>query len=130
MGYRLEITDGSGYCFYGTKLYGYVGNTVEELSNLLSIRYLSSLKLIKQLDYKIFEGNYWDYGNNNPIDLSAEQFNKFILMYLIDLSNYSRFSESYLSTIIDELLPLINDRNKHLEWGWFFAIEKRRYIQT
>lgn len=117
MGYRLEITDGSEYSFYGTKLYGYVGDTVEELSHLLSIQYLSSLKLIEQLDYKTFEGNYWSYGCNNPIDLSPEQFNKFIMLYLIDLSHYLGGSGTYLFKIIDELLPLINDRNKHLEWG-------------
>lgn len=119
MGYRLEITDKStNKIFYGTKLYGYYGNTIEEMKDLLSIKFLKSIDVIDNLDYSTYDGNYWDYGFNNPIDLTSEDFNKFIIFYLVDLMMYGSYvNPIYFSAIVDELIPFINTNDKHLEWG-------------
>lgn len=109
MGYRMEIKDGAGNYFYGTKLYGYV-----EHEELESYQYLVELGK--------FDG--WEFfidGNHYPILLNAQQFDRFIHLYAKEYDEeQSTYPDWDGRTLLEdpkivELLSTPND--KHIEWG-------------
>lgn len=103
MGYRLEISK-IKYSTCGGKLYGYT-----DVHELKSWEWL--------LKNKYIDGDeYWSYGCNPQIVLDAEEFKKFIKLYLEDLDENYAFKE-YLQVLKDELIKLSRTKcDKLLEW--------------
>lgn len=105
MGYRLEISK-IKYSTCGGKLYGYT-----ETDNLKSFKYLYNKGYL--------EGDeYWSYGCNPQIVLSATEFKEFIRLYIDDLKEYYHYGEDEKSEIIEDLIRLSKTKgDKLLEWG-------------
>jgi hypothetical protein len=102
MGYRLEISE-IQYKASGGKLFGYV-----DKEKLLSHKWL--------LDKGFIDGDeYWNYGCNPQIVLTAEEFREFFKLYGEDLKNFYKYD---INEIIDkDLEDLLKSKNdKLLEW--------------
>lgn len=106
MGLRIDIKDGAGNSFYGTKLYGYCDE-----EGCKSFQYL--------VEIGKFDGDEIFCGccNENPILLNAEQFCKFIKLYSDDLDMVMGTMDTPLieEEAIKKLLSTQND--KHIEWS-------------
>lgn len=78
MGYRLDVTDlGNNNNYYGTKHYGYLK---ESTSGEPGERQLESYKYLVSIG-KFNGKELFEYGCENPCELTAEQFKKFIELY-------------------------------------------------
>lgn len=84
MGFRLDVYKKQNM-FYGTKLYGYVGDETK----LLSYQYLIDEQLIEKDKYYHF-----DYGMELELILKKGQLLKFLELYNIDYKTH--FKENLL----------------------------------
>ena len=108
MGYRLDAylaNDESKWACFG-KFYGYVDDW-----KLSSYRYLVEIG-------KIAEKTIFGYGHYPKIVLSAEEFEKFVFLYLDDWEKV--YKETFLLSYrcwkrIDDLMK--DKGNKVLDWG-------------
>lgn len=104
MGYRLEISK-IKYKASGGKLYGYT-----ETDNLKSFKYLYNKGYVD-------EDEYWSYGFNPQIVLTAKEFKEFIKLYINDLKDYYNYSEEEKNVITQDLIRLSKTKgDKLLEW--------------
>lgn len=105
MGYRLEISE-IKHKACGGKLYGYTDET-----NFKSRQYLIDKNYLE-----VDESEYWSYGFNPQIILTAQEFREFINLYNEDWNNSGKNKDCILNDEkIKELME--NDNNKLLEWG-------------
>lgn len=106
MGYRLYVVDSeSNLAYYGTKLYGYVNE-----KKLKSYKYLESLGFFGN-------GETFDYGCDNKIELTTEEFREFVKLYDEDIAdNFGYPMGSFLN--LEEITKLTaSDANKIISWG-------------
>jgi hypothetical protein len=109
MGYRLEISE-INYKACGGKLFGYFGNTKDELEELKSYRWL--------LEKEYISGDeYWSYGCNPQIVLNDDEFREFIKLYNDD------WNECYKGQISKDIINdediqelMGTNKDKLLEW--------------
>lgn len=106
MGYRLTIKDKeTGKEFYGTKLYGYVDTDL-----LSSYQYLKSIN-------KFNGDELFEYGCDNDIELSYNEFTEFIMIYFLDLFIW-RKTNIFIYPDWESLYNIIKtDGIKIISWG-------------
>lgn len=109
MGYRLDIIEKENEdkrSIYCSKLYGYV----EDETQLLSYKYLNDLHKFDDV-FDDTTNPFFGYGIEREIELTAEEFRDFMLLYVADLlyyrksrymqllspTEYERFEEIYYS---------------------------------
>lgn len=96
MGYRLDVhTEDGRISFYGTKLYGYV----KDEEDLASYRYLDKIGKIDPEQYYL-----WDYGCENEMRLTKEEFAEFAKLYEQDSRTF--------------LTPYRRTIGYHENWTW------------
>lgn len=101
MGYRLNVSSktNSDKSYYGTKLYGYVDE-----KNLQSYKWL-------ERHGKLTGDEVWDYGCENTIVLTAEEYQEFIKLYARD------YCEKFVyPNIMQELKEVADDGDVELSW--------------
>lgn len=115
MGYRLFVDnpETNETLFYGTKLYGYVDE-----EDLESLQYL--FENFWKDDYPndfTYRDVYLGYCASNETLLDADEFKKFLILYMRDLYKYYP-SEIYgkIDLCIDELLATIDGKPKRIGW--------------
>lgn len=113
MGYRLEISK-IEYRTCGGKLYGYEGNSTDDLvnnSNFKSAKWLLDNNFID-------EDNYWDYGCCNQIVLDKDEYKKFIKLYAEDKKEYhKKYGEELDEDYFKDAFELAEeDGDKLIEW--------------
>lgn len=108
MGYRLGITnEDETIQFYGTKHYGYSF----EIAKFGAERY-PSVKYLIDLG-KLDENAIFDYGFDNTLVLTAEEFEKFIKLYDLE------YHRGNLLLLDENIKALLKDKgNKKLDWCW------------
>ncbi len=108
MGYRpyIECVDHPDVeTYYGTKLYGYVWDCIE----LPSAKYLVEIGAIDN-DPDIFE-----YDCLPEIELTEEQFAKWIKLYYTDVMNYSEYPVGEFTKNYWKMLSELSG-NKNVGW--------------
>ena len=104
MGYRLEVSE-LKYKMCCGKLFGYVDTyNLESYRWLVDNNYLSGDKLEE----------YFDYGYEGNIVLSAEKFKEFIEIYIKDLKKH-KMPDFIEDKDIEEIVK--NDNYVILQWG-------------
>ena len=113
MGYRLEISKVE-YRACGGKLYGYAGNTAEELGirdKLKSVKWLLDNNFVSK-------ETFWNYGYDNPIILNKEEYKEFIKLYAEDKKEYhKKYGEELDKDYFKDAFELAEeDGDKLIEW--------------
>ena len=117
MGYRIDIyNENKTINYYGTKHYGYSGDTSEELKEFPSFRYLIKIGKFKEDEFYVF-----DYGCHNEIILTAKQFEHFIKLYSKEWDNIKTTYKDWQDerTLLNEpkIVELLNDKTrKYISW--------------
>lgn len=96
MGYRLEVNEKANYTtkpVYASKLYGYV----EDETQLLSYKYLNDLHKFDDV-FDDTSNPFFGYGIEPEIELTAEEFRDFVLLYFADLLYYRKTNYMQLLT--------------------------------
>jgi hypothetical protein len=126
MGYRLAIydkpniwnnekskyNDDAKLLYYGTKLYGYIGDEFEVPERKLkSYQYLVEIGVIN--DEEII---YFGYGfTEQNYKLTKEQFKKFVELYMQDLEEWETITNKELFR--KEITPIVElDCDKYISW--------------
>lgn len=107
MGYSMNVTEidspRNDLDWYGAKLFGYYKNDV-----LDSMQYLISLG-------KVDDDAIWDYGIENEITLTADEFRTFLDLYQADFDReYKKRCETRENCIYVSFSELSNDSLKEM----------------
>lgn len=117
MGYRIDIyNEDKTINFYGTKHYGYSGDTSDELKEFPSFQYLIKIGKFKKDKWYVF-----DYGCENNIVLTAKQFEHFIKLYSKEWDEIRTMYVDWQDgrTLLDQpdIIKLLNDKTKkYIRW--------------
>lgn len=119
MGYRLSIEckNNPELRYYGTKLYGYVNKE----SDLLSYKYLLKIGKIHEIAkenpyYETINDIIWDYGCDNEVCLTSEQFAEFVEHYSQDLCD--KYDSLYSLSFLRKIVRIIAEPgDKIIEWS-------------
>lgn len=116
MGYRLDITNKDKTIeYYGTKHYGY---TFVDISGGLKYPSFKFLYAIGKFDDEP-DTWLWDYGFDNYITLTAEEFETFIKLYAKEFDEIMerKYNEHYNLLEHEDIKALLEDTDdKELHW--------------